>query len=57
MLLENLFAHPPGAGKTFRSGGRKQEQEARRAFILIEPRPQLLDAVEFSQDHVRVRLY
>jgi len=57
MFLENLFPHPPGAGKTFRSGGRKQQQEARRTFILIEARPQLLDAVKICENYVGVRLY
>lgn len=55
MLLENLFLHPPGAGKTFRSGGRKQKQEARRTYILIEARPQLLDAVEIGENDIGIR--
>ncbi len=57
MFLENLFPHPPGAGKTFRSGGRKQKQKARRTFILIEARPQFLDAVKICKNYVGVRLY
>jgi hypothetical protein len=51
MLLKNFFLHPPGAGKTRRSGGRKQKQEARRTFILIKARPQLLDAVEICKNY------
>ena len=57
MFLENLFSHPPGAGKTFGSGGRKQKQQARRTFILIEPRPQFLDAVKIRENYVGVRPY
>jgi len=56
MFLENLFTHPPGAGKTFSSGGRKQEQEARRTFILIEARPQLFDAVKIRENDIGIRL-
>ena len=56
MFLENLFPHPPGAGKTFRSGGRKQKQQARRAFVLIETRTQILDAVKIGENDIRIRL-
>ena len=56
MFLENLFAHPPGASKTFGSGGQKQEQQARRTFILIEARPQLLDAVKIGENDIGIRL-
>ena len=55
MFLENLFPHPPGAGQTFRSGGRKQKQEAWRALILIEARPQLLDAVKIGENDIGIR--
>ena len=56
MFLENLFPHPPGAGQTFWSGGGKQEQEARRAFILIEARPQFLDVVKICENDIGIRL-
>ena len=56
MFLENLFPHPPGAGKTLRSGGRQQKQEPRRTFILIEARPQLLDAVKIGENDIEIRL-
>ena len=55
MFLENLFPHPPGAGKTFWSGGRQQKQEARRTFILIEVRPQILDAVKIGENDIGIR--